>query len=67
MFPGLDIHKASSLLGQAEAEKKAAAGEDDYKGDLKFASYLKTQTATSSFAKNRTLKEQWEYLPAFAC
>jgi pre-mRNA-splicing factor ATP-dependent RNA helicase DHX38/PRP16 len=51
----------------AAAEAKAKEGEDDYKGDSKFATHLKTQTATSSFAKTRTLKEQREYLPAFAC
>lgn len=28
---------------------------------------MKTQAATSAFAKSRTLKEQREYLPAFAC
>lgn len=55
----------------AEAEKKAqetkANGEEDYKGDSKFATHLKTSAGVSSFAKNRTLKEQREYLPAFAC
>jgi pre-mRNA-splicing factor ATP-dependent RNA helicase DHX38/PRP16 len=57
---------------EAEAEKEAdqkhaTEGEENYKGDSKFASHLKTNAATSSFAKNRTLKEQREYLPAFAC
>lgn len=52
----------------AAAEKAAASGEnEDYKGDSKFASHLKTSAGVSSFAKNRTLKEQREYLPAFAC
>ncbi|KLO14565.1 P-loop containing nucleoside triphosphate hydrolase protein [Schizopora paradoxa] len=59
--------KDEEAEAEAEAEKKAAAGEDDFKGESKFASHLKTQTATSNFAKNRTLKEQREYLPAFAC
>ena len=40
---------------------------EDYKGDSKFASHLKTSTGVSSFARNRTLREQREYLPAFAC
>ncbi|KAI6137026.1 pre-mRNA splicing factor [Pisolithus sp. B1] len=40
---------------------------EDYKGDSKFASHLKTSSGVSSFAKSRTLKEQREYLPAFAC
>lgn len=46
---------------------KAKDGEEDYKGESKFASHLKAGAATSSFAKSRTLKEQREYLPAFAC
>ena len=55
-------------MSTAVAEKAAASGEkEDYKGDSKFASHLKTTAGVSSFAKNRTLKEQREYLPAFAC
>ena len=56
--------------GEAEngTEKKTATNEEeDYKGESKFASHLKANVATSSFARNRTLKEQREYLPAFAC
>lgn len=49
------------------AEQAAKNGEDDYRGDSKFASHLKTATAASTFARTRTLKEQREYLPAFAC
>ncbi|KAH9836800.1 P-loop containing nucleoside triphosphate hydrolase protein [Rhodofomes roseus] len=53
---------------EAEAEAKIKAGEkEDYKGDSKFASHLKTRAGVSAFAKSRTLKEQREYLPAFAC
>ncbi|KAH8980006.1 putative PRP16-RNA-dependent ATPase [Lactarius akahatsu] len=50
----------------AEAQAKNATKED-YKGDSKFASHLKTSAGVSSFARNRTLREQREYLPAFAC
>ncbi|KAH9931272.1 P-loop containing nucleoside triphosphate hydrolase protein [Fomitopsis serialis] len=53
---------------EAEAEAKVKAGEkEDYKGDSKFASHLKAGAGVSAFAKSRTLKEQREYLPAFAC
>jgi len=59
------------LCYPAEAEKKEkeakAKGEDDYKGDSKFATHLKSSAGVSSFSRNRTLKEQREYLPAFAC
>ncbi|KAI0327247.1 P-loop containing nucleoside triphosphate hydrolase protein [Cubamyces sp. BRFM 1775] len=51
---------------QAEAKAKTEK-EEDYKGDSKFASHLKTGTGVSAFARTRTLKEQREYLPAFAC
>lgn len=58
----------SGIAAAADA-KANASGEDkeDYKGESKFASHLKAGTAASSFAKSRTLKEQREYLPAFAC
>jgi pre-mRNA-splicing factor ATP-dependent RNA helicase DHX38/PRP16 len=50
----------------ADAETKKGSMED-YKGDSKFASHLKTSAGVSSFARSRTLREQREYLPAFAC
>ena len=60
-----------SCFFTAEAEKKEkeaiAKGETGYKGDSKFASHLKTSAGVSTFSKSRTLKEQREYLPAFAC
>ncbi|KAG5220543.1 pre-mrna splicing factor [Salix suchowensis] len=56
----------------SEAEKQAKEKEkngekEDYKGDSKFASHLKASAGVSNFARTRTLKEQREYLPAFAC
>ncbi|KIJ60094.1 hypothetical protein HYDPIDRAFT_177540 [Hydnomerulius pinastri MD-312] len=60
--------KDEEAEAEAAAEAAAASGEkEDYKGDSKFASHLKASTGVSSFAKSRTLKEQREYLPAFAC
>ncbi|KAL0945671.1 hypothetical protein HGRIS_014822 [Hohenbuehelia grisea] len=60
--------KDEEAEAEAEAEKKAKEGEkEDYKGDSKFASHLKSSSGVSTFAKTRTLKEQREYLPAFAC
>jgi len=51
----------------AEAEAKEKSGEkEEYKGDSKFATHLKASAGVSAFARNRTLKEQREYLP-FAC
>ena len=52
----------------AEArESEKPDDKEDYKGDSKFATHLKASIGVSSFAKSRTLKEQREYLPAFAC
>ncbi|KAH9487185.1 Pre-mRNA-splicing factor ATP-dependent RNA helicase PRP16 [Psilocybe cubensis] len=63
--------KDEEAEAEAEAERKEkeakAKGQEDYKGDSKFASHLKSSTGASSFSKTRTLKEQREYLPAFAC
>ncbi|KAF9792261.1 P-loop containing nucleoside triphosphate hydrolase protein [Thelephora terrestris] len=53
--------------GEAEARESEKSDKEDYKGDSKFATHLKASTGVSSFAKSRTLKEQREYLPAFAC
>ncbi|CCL99949.1 uncharacterized protein FIBRA_01974 [Fibroporia radiculosa] len=53
---------------EAEADAKAKDGEkEDYKGESKFATHLKANAGVSAFARSRTLKEQREYLPAFAC
>ncbi|KAI0320136.1 putative PRP16-RNA-dependent ATPase [Amylostereum chailletii] len=60
--------KDEEAEAEAEAEKQAKAGDkEDYKGDSKFASHLKLSAGVSFFARSRTLKEQREYLPAFAC
>lgn len=57
----------SGFTAAAEEKEKENGGKEDYKGKSKFASHLKAGQATSSFARNQTLKEQREYLPAFAC
>lgn len=40
--------------------------EKNYKADSQFSSHLAKQEGQSVFAKTRTLKQQREYLPAFA-
>ncbi|CDR99473.1 hypothetical protein, partial [Sporisorium scitamineum] len=51
--------------------KDDAADETDAenhgKGDSQFARHLKTNTGGSEFSRSKTLKEQRQYLPAFAC
>ncbi|KAF5383403.1 hypothetical protein D9757_006182 [Collybiopsis confluens] len=63
--------KDEEAEAEAEAERQEKEskekGEDNYKGDSKFASHLKASSGVSAFSRNRTLKEQREYLPAFAC
>jgi pre-mRNA-splicing factor ATP-dependent RNA helicase DHX38/PRP16 len=52
-----------------EAAKRKAAGideEEEAKKANKFSSHLKTSQAASAFSRSKTLKEQREYLPAFA-
>jgi pre-mRNA-splicing factor ATP-dependent RNA helicase DHX38/PRP16 len=55
------------IMGVKEDEGDSAAavpGEDT--GKSKFASHLKKNTGSSAFSRSKTLKEQREYLPAFA-
>ncbi|THH26848.1 hypothetical protein EUX98_g7335 [Antrodiella citrinella] len=60
--------KDEDAAAEAEQEAKEKAGEkENYKGESKFAEHLKSTAGVSTFAKTRTLKEQREYLPAFAC
>ncbi|KAJ7102564.1 pre-mRNA splicing factor [Mycena belliarum] len=51
---------------QKQRDHKTNGTTEDYKGDSKFATHLKASAGVSAFARNRTLKEQREYLPAFA-
>ncbi|EJD44265.1 hypothetical protein AURDEDRAFT_125294 [Auricularia subglabra TFB-10046 SS5] len=64
---GVRDEEADADAAEENANAKPGDKEENYKGDSQFASHLKTSTAMSSFAKTRTLKEQREYLPAFAC
>jgi hypothetical protein len=49
----------------AEGQKNEVL-ETNYKADSQFASHMKKTEGSSNFARTRTLKEQREYLPAFA-
>ncbi|OAX83710.1 hypothetical protein ACJ72_01931 [Emergomyces africanus] len=60
-----------NLMGIKEDEGDSAAaipGEEEgkQKGGSKFAEHLKKNEGASAFSKSKTLKEQREYLPAFA-
>ncbi|KAJ7725514.1 P-loop containing nucleoside triphosphate hydrolase protein [Mycena maculata] len=51
---------------QQENKANGSTESQDYRGDSKFATHLKASSGVSAFARNRTLKQQREYLPAFA-
>lgn len=58
-----------NIMGVKEDEGDSAApvpGEDNYKGNSKFAEHMKKSDGQSAFSKSKTLREQREYLPAFA-
>ncbi|KAI9812442.1 MAG: DEAH-box RNA helicase prp16 [Pycnora praestabilis] len=58
-----------NLMGVKEDEGDSAApapGEENSKGGSKFAEHLKKNEGQSVFSKSKTLREQREYLPAFA-
>ncbi|KAF9346672.1 DEAH-box RNA helicase prp16, partial [Mortierella sp. AD094] len=61
--------KANAEAAEAAAKAKEMTDEDDAmdgKGDSQFASHLKTSEAVSAFSKSKSIREQREYLPAFA-
>lgn len=58
-----------NIMGVKEDEGDSAApmpGENGKSTDSKFASHLKKEEGGSSFSRTKSLREQREYLPAFA-
>ncbi|KAG7005984.1 pre-mRNA-splicing factor ATP-dependent RNA helicase prp16 [Physcia stellaris] len=58
-----------NLMGVKEDEGDSAAaapGEEEVKSGSKFAEHLKKNEGQSAFSKSKSLREQREYLPAFA-
>ena len=58
-----------NLMGVKEDEGDSAAhapGEEEVKSGNKFAEHLKSSEGQSAFSKSKSLREQREYLPAFA-
>lgn len=53
---------SATSAGKGEAEE-----EYNHRSDSQFASHLKTNKGGSAFSRDRTLREQRQYLPAFAC
>lgn len=48
-------------------KSKIDPSRDDGKGDSKYASHIKNSQGSSTFSRTKTLREQRQYLPAFAC
>ncbi|KAK2749682.1 DEAH-box RNA helicase prp16 [Myotisia sp. PD_48] len=59
-----------NIMGVKEDEGDSAAAipgeEEERRGGSKFAEHLKKNEGASSFSRSKTLREQREYLPAFA-
>lgn len=58
-----------NIMGVKEDDGDSAVpvpGEDEKKGGSKFAEHLKNNEGQSAFSKSKTLREQRQYLPAFA-
>lgn len=58
-----------NLMGVKEDEGDSAApmpGEDENQGNSKFSQHMKKNEGASNFSQSKSLKEQREYLPAFA-
>lgn len=54
------------LMGVKENDEDSAVGADGEKGGNKFAEHMKSNDGQSDFSKSKSLKEQREFLPAFA-
>lgn len=50
-----------------QQKSKIDPSRDDGKGDSKYATHMKKAQGASAFSQNKTLREQRQYLPAFAC
>lgn len=62
--------KIGDILGVQRTDEPAEADNADYKASQKFADHMKaggSDQAVSEFATKKSLKEQREYLPVFAC
>ncbi|KAF2682492.1 P-loop containing nucleoside triphosphate hydrolase protein [Lentithecium fluviatile CBS 122367] len=58
-----------NIMGVKEDDGDSAAavpGEEEKKGGSKFAEHMKSSEGQSAFSKSKTLREQRQYLPAFA-
>lgn len=65
---GTTLGNLSGVRNEPELGKDGRDGVDEsnYKADSQFASHMKKAEGASTFSRTRTLREQREYLPAFA-
>lgn len=57
---------AKAKVAQAGDNEENEDGDEGGKGDSQFASHLKSSEAASTFSKTKSIREQREFLPAFA-
>ena len=60
---GKQSHKAELI---DKVTQKLQESEEDFKKDSKFSSHLKPGEAASAFSRNKSIREQREFLPAFS-
>lgn len=65
---GTTLGNLTGVKDEPDLGVEGRDGVDDknYKADSQFASHMKSSQGASNFSRTRTLKEQREYLPAFA-
>ncbi|WVQ96080.1 hypothetical protein IAU59_003181 [Kwoniella sp. CBS 9459] len=64
---GTTLGNLMGVKDEPDLGEEGQKGDDgNYKADSQFSSHLQKSEGVSNFAKTRTLKEQREYLPAFA-
>lgn len=64
---GDEVDSKGVKISEGDSADKADGEGYNHKSDSQFASHLKTNTGSSAFSRGKTLREQRQYLPAFAC
>ncbi|PWZ01148.1 putative PRP16-RNA-dependent ATPase [Testicularia cyperi] len=59
--------QTSTSSGRSGSETQQNSATEDGRGDSQFARHLKANVGSSEFSRSKTLREQRQYLPAFAC
>jgi pre-mRNA-splicing factor ATP-dependent RNA helicase DHX38/PRP16 len=64
---GTTLGNVMGVKGEDDTDSAAPAGDgEEAKSNSKFSQHMKTNDGQSSFSRSKTLREQRQYLPAFA-